>query len=208
MPLDTETGNPAPLGLAVFGMTTIFLSIFNAGLLPAAGEVLVWPLALFVGGIPQLFAGIMEYRDGNTFGTVAFNAYGAFWIWLGAAEILGAAGILDLSAEGVTTALGVSLVLWGVFTLYMWVATFRLNWGLWIVFLTLTVTFFLLGFGDWFGMPTLATWGGWLGILTGLLAWYVSFAEVTNWAFARTVLPLGSAPISAGSEEPPAEPAD
>ena len=90
----------------------------------------------------------------------------------------------------------------------MWVATFRLNWGLWVVFLALTVTFLLLGFGDWLGISSLATWGGWVGILTGILAWYVSFAEVTNWAFARTVLPLGGAPISDSGSETTADTAD
>jgi hypothetical protein len=76
----------------------------------------------------------------------------------------------------------------------MWVATFRSNKGVWTVFLLLWITFFLLGAGD-FGLKSLSAIGGWVGIATGIAALYVSFAEVTNGAFGRIVIPLGE-PIS------------
>jgi succinate-acetate transporter protein len=84
------------------------------------------------------------------------------------------------------------LIGWGVFTLYMWIATFRLAKALWWVFLTLWVTFFLLGFGDLSGMHGLNVAGGWVGLVCGLLAIYTSFALVTNSTFGKTVLPLGA----------------
>ena len=150
MPLDTETGNPAPLGLVGFGLTTVLLSTINAGLLPAAGEVVVIPLALTFGGTAQLVAGVLEFRTGNTFGQTAFFSYGAFWWWFGLLLIFSENGWISL--EGATTALGFALILWGVFTFYMWISTFKLNWGLWAVFLTLWITFALLGFGDLLGI--------------------------------------------------------
>lgn len=208
MPADTDTANPAPLGLVGFGLTTVLLSIVNAGLLPeTAGVIVVVPLAMAFGGTIQFFAGLLEYREGNTFGTVAFSSYGAFWWWFALLELFAMNDILNAGAEGFTSAVGVALILWGVFTLYMWVGTFRLNWGLFAVFLMLWITFFLLGFGDFLGNETLYMIGGYTGIIDGFLAMYVSFAEVTNWSFNRTVLPLGSAPISE-SESQPAEPAD
>jgi succinate-acetate transporter protein len=209
MPADTDTGNPAPLGLIGFGMTTVLLSLTNAGLLPStAGVVVVVPLAMAFGGTIQFFAGLLEYREGNTFGTVAFSSFGAFWWWFALLELFAMNGILNSEAEGYASVVGVALILWGIFTLYMWIATFRLNWGLWAVFLVLWITFFLLGFGDLLGNDALYMLGGWTGIIDGLLAMYVSFAEVTNWSFDRTVLPLGSAPISENDESQPAEPAD
>jgi succinate-acetate transporter protein len=209
MPLDTDTGNPAPLGLVGFGLTTVLLSIVNAGLLPTtAGTIVVIPLAMAFGGTIQFFAGLLEFREGNTFGTVAFTSYGAFWWWFALLEFFGLNGLLDTSAQGFASVVGVALILWGVFTLYMWVGTFRLNWGLWSVFLTLWITFFLLGFGDFLGNDALYAAGGYVGILCGALAMYVSFAEVTNWSFGRTVLPLGSAPISGSSSETTADTAD
>ncbi|MBS0364195.1 MAG: acetate uptake transporter [Proteobacteria bacterium] len=186
---EVKIANPAPLGLIGFGLTTVILSLINAGLLPAGGTAAVLPLAFAFGGLIQMIAGILEFRCGNTFGMVAFLSYGAFWWWFCLLVLLGSNHVLDLSAAGTT--IGATLVGWGVFTLYMWVATFRLNNALWWVFLTLWVTFFLLGFGDLLGNATLKVAGGYLGIVCGLLAIYTSFATVTNATFNRTVLPLG-----------------
>ena len=182
--------NPGPLGLVGFGLTTVLLSLINAGLLPAGGEPVVIPLALAYGGLIQLIAGLLEYRTGNTFGLVAFLSYGAFWWWFALMLLLGDNGLLDLSKAGPT--IGIALVLWGVFTFYMWVATFKLSKALWFVFLTLWVTFFLLGIGAAAGMPALHVLGGYLGIVCGGLAMYTSFGEVTNATFGRSVVPLGA----------------
>jgi hypothetical protein len=182
--------NPAPLGLIAFGLTTVILSLINAGVLPKGGEPVVLPLAFAFGGLIQMMAGLMEFRAANTFGMVAFLSYGAFWWWFALLVLLGGHGVLDLSQAGSTIA--VTLIAWGVFTLYMWIATFRLAKALWWVFLTLWVTFFLLGFGDLLHAPHLSMAGGWVGLVCGLLAMYTSFALVTNSTFGRTVLPIGA----------------
>ncbi len=182
--------NPAPLGLIGFGLTTVMLSLINAGVLPKGGEQVVIPLALAYGGLIQILAGLLEFRTGNTFGMVAFLSYGAFWVWFALLLMLGGHGVLDLSHAGSTIA--VTLLGWGVFTLYMWIATFRLLKALWWVFLTLWVTYFLLGFGALFDVHGLSLAGGWLGLICGLLAMYTSFALVTNATFNRVVLPVGA----------------
>lgn len=194
MPADTETGNPAPLGLVAFGLTTVLLSTINAGLIENEGATqVVIPLALAFGGTMQIVAGLLAYREGNTFETVAFNSYGAFWWWFGLLELFGVAGVFDLGSA--TPVVGLTLILWGVFTAYMWIGTFKLNWSVWSVFLLLTLTFLLLGAGDFFGVGWVATLGGYVGIVTGLDAMYVSFAEVVNWCFDREVVPLGGTPL-------------
>ncbi len=178
--------NPAPLGLAGFGLTTIVLSAINAGWLSSGDVSVVVPLAFAYGGIGQIIAGLLEYRNGNTFGTVAFTSYGLFWWWFAFLQwTTGAGWIKPPDGFGV----GVALAMWGLFTLYMWIATFRSNLGLWTVFLLLWITFFLLAAGS-MGMGT-SSIGGIVGVLTGLAALYVSFAEVTNAAFGHIVLPLG-----------------
>lgn len=182
--------NPGPLGLVGFGLTTVLLSLINAHILPAGGEPVVIPLALAYGGLMQIIAGLLEYRTGNTFGLVAFLSFGAFWWWFALLLLLADNGLLDLSEAGPTV--GVALILWGVFTFYMWIATFKLNVALWLVFLTLWVTFLLLGIGAAAAMPGLATAGGYLGIVCGALAMYTSFAEVTNATFKQAVIPLGA----------------
>jgi succinate-acetate transporter protein len=182
--------NPAPLGMIGFGLTTVILSLINAGVLPKGGEPVVLPLAFAFGGLIQMMAGLMEFRTGNTFGTVAFLSYGAFWWWFALLVLLGGHGVLDLSLAGSTIA--VTLIGWGVFTLCMWIATFRLSKALFLVFLTLWITFFLLGFGDLLSAPGLSRAGGWVGLVCGLLAMYTSFAIVVNSTFCKTVLPLGA----------------
>lgn len=181
--------NPAALGLVGFGLTTVLLSLINAGILPAGGEPVVIPLAIAFGGTAQILAGLMEFKLGNTFGTTAFTAYGAFWWWFALLLIFGHTGVIDLSKAGPTVP--AALILWGVFTLYMWIGTFKLTRHLFLVFLTLWVTFFLLGFGGLLAMPGLSQLGGWLGLVCGALAIYGSFAIVTNSTFGKTVLPLG-----------------
>ncbi len=187
---EIKLANPGPLGLIGFGLTTVILSLINAGILPQAGTSVVLPLAFAYGGLIQIIAGLMEFRVGNTFGMVAFLSYGAFWWWFCLLILLGSHGILDLKDAGST--IGATLLAWGVFTLYMWVGTFRINKALWWVFLTLWVTFFLLGFGALGGLHGLTVTGGWVGILCGLLAAYTSFAIVINTTFGRTVLPIGA----------------
>lgn len=186
-----KVANPAPLGLAAFGLTTVVLSVINAGLMPREAVAAVVPLAFAFGGSAQLVAGILEFVNGNTFGTVAFTSYGMFWWWFAFLQwTIGAGWIKPPAPVGVA----LTLLMWGVFTFYMWIATFRSNKGVFTVFLLLWITFFLLAGGD-FGMAALGRLGGWVGIATGIAALYVSFAEVTNGAFGRTVIPLGT-PIS------------
>lgn len=190
MASDTQPalGNPAALGLIGFGMTTVMLSLVNAGVLPPAGEGVIIPLALAYGGLIQLIAGILEFRTGNTFGMAAFLSYGAFWVWFALLLLFAQHGIID--AKGIGSTVNATLLAWGVFTMYMWVGTFRLNGALWAVFLTLWVTFYLLGFGGLFHISGLSRAGGWIGLICGLLAAYTAFAIVVNETAGRSVLPV------------------
>jgi hypothetical protein len=179
--------DPGPLGLAGFAMTTFVLSMFNAGLVSKAGEPVVLGLALAYGGIAQLIAGIWEFRTGNTFGAVAFCSYGAFWISFWALVTFFAGSIPAAHAEA---AIALYLISWGIFTAYMFVASLRTTAAIALVFLLLTITFFLLGIGKANESEGLVEVGGWAGLLTAVAAWYASFAAVVNSTFGRTVLPV------------------
>jgi uncharacterized protein len=189
-----KVANPAPLGLAAFGLTTVVLSTMNAGLLPPEAVPAVVPLAFSFGGLAQFIAGFLEYGNGNTFGMVAFTSYGAFWWWYALLNWTVGAGWIKAPDP---TGVGVALLMWGVFTFYMWIPTFRTNFTLWSIFLLLWITFLLLAGGD-LGMGT--GWhkaGGWFGMITGVDALYLSFAEVTNATFGRPVIAIGGAILKA-----------
>jgi succinate-acetate transporter protein len=179
--------DPGPLGLAGFALTTFVLSMFNAGLVNKAGEPVVLGLALAYGGLAQFGAGMWEFRTGNTFGAVAFTSYGAFWLSFWALVTFFAA---DIPPEHAGAAIGLYLISWGIFTLYMFFASLRTTGAIALVLFLLTITYFLLGIGESGGHEGLVEVGGWVGILTAAAAWYASFAAVINSTFGRTVLPV------------------
>ncbi len=181
--------NPAALGLAAFAMTTFVLSFANAGIISAAATPVVFSLALFYGGVAQILAGLWEFAQKNTFGATAFCSYGAFWMafwYLETATDLGKAG------SGLAVALGTWLLAWAIFTLYMTFASWHTNIATFLVFVFLTLTYFALSFGAYAGSDGLKSLGGWLGIITAIIAWYTSFGIVINSTFKRIVLPLGA----------------
>jgi succinate-acetate transporter protein len=190
-PFAVKPANPGPLGLAGFGLTTVVLSSINAGLLPHEAVPIVVPLAFAYGGLAQLVAGILEFKTGNTFGMVAFSSYGMFWWWFAFLQWTIGAGWLKAPPPA---AGGTVLLLWGIFTFLLWIVTFRLNKAVWSIFLLLTITFFLLAWGDFgysIGSLTCGKIGGYFGLLTGLDALYVAFVEILNATAGRVVLALG-----------------
>lgn len=180
-------GDPGPLGLAGFAMTTFMLSVFNANLIKSPGlELVVLPVALFYGGIAQLLAGMWEFRKNNTFGALAFTSYGAFWLSFAALVKFVVPGLPAATAH---EAVGLYLLSWTIFTAYMTIASARTSGAVLSVFVVLFVTFLFLTIGALNSNTTMNKIGGWLGIITALLAWYTSFAGVTNATYKRVVLP-------------------
>ena len=190
--MNTETiikdnsANPAPLGLTGFGLTTILLNIHNAGFYPNNSMIL--GMGIFVGGIAQIIAGILESKKNNTFGLTAFIAYGSFWLSLVAILALPRLGIADKADE---TAMGFYLLVWGLFTFGMFIGTLRLNRALQVVFGSLVILFALLALGDFTHNPTIKIIAGYEGIICGLSAFYAAIAQVLNEVYGRVVLPVG-----------------
>jgi succinate-acetate transporter protein len=178
--------DPGPLGLAAFALTTFVLSMFNAGLVGAGGEPVVFGLALTYGGLAQLLAGMWEFRNNNTFGAVAFTSFGAFWLSYWAFVQFFADSV---PAKDAGHAVGLYLIAWGVFTLYMFVASLRTTAAVCLVFALLTLTFFALGIGNAGAHETIVKIGGWLGLATAVAAWYASFSGVVKSTFGHDVLP-------------------
>lgn len=179
------TANPAPLGLLGFGMTTVLLNLHNSGLIEMSSMILA--MGIFYGGIAQVIAGIMEWKKGNTFGTVAFTSYGMFWLTLVALLVLPKMGLAEASSANSMTAY---LTMWGIFTAFLFVGTLKLNKASQFIFGSLTVLFALLAIGDYTGSSAIKQIAGYEGIICGASAIYAAMAQILNEMYGKTVMPL------------------
>ncbi|WP_019612974.1 acetate uptake transporter [Psychromonas ossibalaenae] len=181
--------NPAPLGLMGFGMTTVLLNIHNAGFFPISAMILA--MGLCYGGIAQIIAGILEFKKGNTFGLTAFTSYGFFWISLVVLLIMPEMGLGGAAEATPHAYMAWYLVMWGIFTAFMFVGTLRGNKCLQFIFGSLTVLFFLLAARDFTGSALIGKIAGFEGLICGLSAIYLAMAEVINEQYGREILPIG-----------------
>ena len=180
------TANPAPLGLMGFGMTTVLLNIHNAGFFGL--DAMILGMGIFFGGLAQVIAGIMEFKKNNTFGTTAFTSYGFFWMALVALNILPEMGYGEPANS---LSMAAFLFMWGLFTLFMFIGTLRINRALQVVFGTLTLLFFLLALGNFTESTLILTIAGYEGIICGLSAIYAAMAQVLNEVYGKEVMPIG-----------------
>jgi len=189
-----KLANPAPLGLLGFGLTTVLLNLHNAGLFPL--DTMILAMGLAYGGLAQVIVGIMEFKKGNTFGTVAFTSYGLFWWSLVLLLVLPNNTIFTGLSAPTETAMAAYFFMWGIFTFIMFFGTLKTNRALQFVFMSLAILFFLLVARELTGnmvlydFITVNTIVGVEGVICGLSAVYLAFAEVLNEAHKKTVLPI------------------
>jgi uncharacterized protein len=182
--------DPGPLGLAAFALTTFLLSIVNAHWTNGNSAGTAWlGYALAYGGIIQLLAGMWEFRRGNVFASTAFSSYGGFWIGL----------FVWLRVEGTTPTghdLGWILLAFAIFNTYMLLMATQVNLAVFLVFLTLELTEIVLFIGNFTSNATISQVGGYIGIITALVAWYTSAAGVSAGIGGKILLPVGKPLIS------------
>jgi uncharacterized protein len=187
--------DPAPLGLGAFALTTFLLSAFNAGWMTHSSGLAWLGYALAYGGLCQLLAGMWEFRNRNVFGATAFSTYGGFWIGLFIYFQTVGRGLL---AHPVTAGLfskdvGWILLAFAIFNTYMLLWSTQVNAAVFGVFLTLELTEIILFIGNFAGSSGTVKFGGYVGVLTALVAWYTSAAGVANGMGGRISLPVGRA---------------
>ncbi len=194
MTVTEKLANPAPLGLLGFGLTTVLLNLHNAGLFPL--DTMILAMGLAYGGLAQVIVGVMEFKKGNTFGTVAFTSYGLFWWSLVALWVIPRLSFFNVT--GLTTitsatnmAMAAYFFMWGLFTFAMFFGTLKTNRGLQFVFMSLAILFFMLTTRELLGNPAwFNTIVGIEGVICGSSAVYLAIAEVLNEAHHKTVLPI------------------
>jgi succinate-acetate transporter protein len=183
--LNDNTANPAPLGLCAFGMTTILLSVHNAGLTALSSPILA--MAIFYGGIAQVLVGIMEWKKNNSFGMLTFGSFGFFWISFAAILMLPALGL----AKGPQPVeLAVFLAVWGIFALGLFICTLKMHRLLQVTLAAVVLLVALLVAAQLTGSSLVLNAGGVVGIVAGALALYMGMGQVINEIYGRRVLPV------------------
>jgi succinate-acetate transporter protein len=196
--MSEKLANPAPLGLLGFGLTTVLLNLHNAGFFPL--DTMILAMGLAYGGLAQVIVGVMEFKKGNTFGTVAFTSYGLFWWSLVLLLVLPNTAIFTGLSAPTETAMAAYFFMWGLFTFAMFFGTLKKNRALQFVFMSLAILFFLLTTRELTNNAVLFSMGsadftintllGYEGVICGLSAVYLAIAEVLNEAHGKTVLPI------------------
>ena len=183
--LNDNTANPAPLGLCAFGMTTILLSVHNAGFTALSSPILA--MAIFYGGIAQVIVGIMEWKKNNSFGMLTFGSFGFFWISFAAILMLPALGL----AKGPQPVeLAVFLAVWGIFALGLFICTLKMHRLLQVTLAAVVLLVVLLVAAQLTGSSLVLNAGGVVGIIAGALALYMGMGQVINEIYGRRVLPV------------------
>ncbi|MFA4876806.1 MAG: acetate uptake transporter [Methanoregula sp.] len=183
--LNDNTANPAPLGLCSFGMTTMLLSLHNAGLTALSSPILA--MAIIYGGLIQIIVGIMEWKKNNSFGMVTFGSFGCFWIVFASMLLMPALGV----AKGPTPVdLAAFLALWGIFAFGLFICTLRMHRLLQITLLAVVLLVVLLVAAQLTANPTILLAGGIMGLVAGALALYMGMGQVINEIYGSKILPL------------------
>jgi len=198
--------DPAPLGLAAFALTTVLLSAKNAGWMTHATGSAWLGFAFAYGGLAQFAAGMWEFRRGNTFGATAFGTYGGFWIGLALwVELVANPAVADIAKAPSTAAatvaqlnhdLGWITLVFAIVSLYLLILTSQVNTVIFLVFLGLFVTLVILAVGNFDSSTGIVKVGGYLGLITALLAFYGSAAGVAAGMGGKIQFPVGKPFVS------------
>jgi len=180
-----NTANPAPLGLCAFGMTTILLSLHNAGFTGLSSPIIA--MALLYGGVAQSVVGVMEWKKKNTFGMLTFGSFGIFWITFAAILMLPA---LSLAKAPSPVELAAFLAIWGIFALGLFICTLKMHRLLQVTLAFVVILVALLVAAQLTGNPLVLTLGGISGLIAGGLALYMGMGQTINEIFGSQVLPV------------------
>jgi hypothetical protein len=187
-------GNPAPLGLLAFGMTTLMLMVIDAGWAEPDFAYVVSAYAIFFGGVGQVLVAIFEILKGSSFSFAVFFSYGAFWLGWAYIFVERAHDNSSFQLAEYQTGMTLFFIQWGALSTCFWIVTLRKNTCLIVVFALLCTTFYLLAAATATQSLSTKRAAGYVGFCTAIGALYTGVAELINEEWGRHVLP-GLRPI-------------
>lgn len=205
-----QLGNPTPLGLGGFVLTTTPLSCNLMGWRGAGlnGIAYTGPI-IFLGGGCLFITAILEFILGNTFTSIVFGTIGAFWFAFGTTMVPSFNAAAPYSASTTDTVAGLNepkfLDSYGFFFLSMallmvifLICSTRTNvvfvlifTSLTMVFVLLTAAYWRLALADMVVGNRLVVGAGASLFVTSLLGWYMLLAQLVDSVGFPLPVPVG-----------------
>lgn len=185
----TNLGDPFPLGLASFGISALVLSSVLCGLIDPRALPAVLPLALALGFLTELVAGVLHFLRGETFPGLVFTAYAGFWLSYALLVQWFLPAVVNAGGDAAAIT-GMFLLAWAIFSSYMLLAAVRTNLTTVVIFALLSAVFYLASLGSFLDRPGLSEFAGYVLILDAIAALYASAAVIVNTTWDRNVLPV------------------
>lgn len=176
-----KLGNSTPMGLFAFATTTLILSLVNAGSRGVDNYNVMLGCAVFYGGVVQLIAGVWELIVENTFGATVFTAFGGFWLSFAVITMDGFNITSSYSDPSeLANALGLFFLVWALVTIFFTLMTLRSTVAMFLLFLSLAVTFILLASAQFTAANGSATVSGHLGTAAGVFGCWTAMCSYYN----------------------------
>ncbi|CAJ2506923.1 Uu.00g081090.m01.CDS01 [Anthostomella pinea] len=178
----TKLASANPLGLLAFATSLFMLSLF--GLKPRGIETnnIIIANMIFLGGVAQVIAGIIDFVAGNAFGATVFSAYGAFNLAYSLIFLPGS-GILASYADGngglkpeFEQAVALFVWQWFIITVIFTIGAIRSNYVLLSVLSLADVTLILIATGNMTGNENILRASSGFGFASAIMSYYAAAA--------------------------------
>ncbi|KAF9362737.1 hypothetical protein BGX34_005597 [Mortierella sp. NVP85] len=200
--IQPANGNPGPLGLFAFAITTTIANLYNigAGVPPGGGGKLLMGFALWYGGIVQILAGMWSMKVGNTFEATAFSSFGAYWAAYGYMFFPGSGieeSYANIDPDQYQNAKGIFLLIWFLMAIILTVGTTKSTIATITMFVFLDIHLILVAINELAHLSAGAAparISAVFGILSALMAFWNGAAALWLPSNSHILLPVG--PVS------------
>lgn len=181
-----------PSGIGLFGLAMVTLVASSQKLGWTEGVSFIAPWAIFLGGIAQLYASVLDSKKNNVFGTTAFGAFGLFWLGIAMSWLIS----LGLFGEGMKTnadasQLGFVFIGYLIFSIFMTIGSLETNKVLFFIFLAIDFLFIGLSISTLLHVEAAHTLAAYSEFIISMLSFYGCAGNVLNRHFGKEFLPLG-----------------
>lgn len=193
--VSVKVADPSAIGLFGLAMVTLVASSQKLGI--TSGLSYVLPVAIFLGGLAQLYASISDSKLNNTFGSTAFGAYGFFWLVVAGCWLINY-GVFGSTLQEAIDSKQLGFVYFGylIFTLMMTYGAAGTHKVLFSIFALIDLLFLGLSMSSFHILPELGhALAAYSELLISLLSFYGAGAAVLNTHYGKIVFPVGTALI-------------